>query len=311
VAYRLGDEEELSAGIRRCGFDELDGAVEQLSTRVAEEPIDAVHEARKSLKKTRALVRLVRPALGDRAYRRESETLRDAGRRLSGVRDAEVAVQTLDSLSERYAGQLPASAFARLREALVAERQAARGKALPAGALRQIILVLEGARERAAEWPLAGEGWSLVGPGLRRSYARGRRALRSVEGEPSVENLHEWRKRVKDLWYHERVLRTLWPPVMSEQADQLHVLSELLGDDHDLAVLRRKLESDPHLYAAVPADLDPLLELIDGRRDQLLARARLLGGRVYAERPKAFHRRLRAYWRAHTAERAAPDLVWS
>ena len=57
-----------------------------------------------------------------------------------------------------------------------------------------------------------------------------------------MESLHEWRKRVKHLWYHHTLLRSLWPPVMEVTGDEAHALSDHLGDDHDLAVLAAWVE---------------------------------------------------------------------
>src|SRR4051794_31867359 len=61
---------------------------------------EVVHDARKRLKKARALLRLLREALGPRIYRRENACLRDAGRPLTEVRDAKVLVDTFDELAE-------------------------------------------------------------------------------------------------------------------------------------------------------------------------------------------------------------------
>ena len=96
---------------------------------------------------------------------------------------------------------------------------------------------LESAREEVADWPLERDDWGAIEGGLRRIYRQGRRRMREAENEPSTEALHEWRKRVKDLWYHLSLLRETWPAVVGPEADEAHALSEKLGDDHDLAVL--------------------------------------------------------------------------
>ena len=116
-------------------------------------------------------------------------------------------------------------------------------------------------------------------------------------------DLHAWRKRVKDLWYHVRLLEPLSPGALHGYAGEAHHLSDLLGEDHDLAVLRETLLAD----GAVPADLDSVVTLIDHRREQLQAEALQVGARLYVEKPKAFRRRIRAYWKAWRAHPAVAE----
>jgi hypothetical protein len=81
------------------------------------------------------------------------------------------------------------------------------------------------------------------------------------------------------------MLSPLWPKVLKVAAKEAHRLTDLLGDDHDLAVLSS--------LAPLPA----LGEAIAERREALRAEAKGLGRKLFAEKPGAFVRRLRAYWR--------------
>jgi CHAD domain-containing protein len=303
MAYRLSIDDDLPGSVRACAREQLEGAVAQLE-RVAEDPVDAVHEARKHLKKTRALLRLVRPALGTKAYRRENDALREAGLALSGARDADVLVETAEQLAERFAGRLPEEAFAELRAALATH--AAGGVAGTGASAAHVATVADALRdavERVDEWPLDGADWGDALDGIARAYARGRAAFAVARRQPTPEHLHEWRKRAKDLWYHQRLLREVWPAVMKAQADEAHALTELLGDDHDLAVLAARLRDPAPLAPAVDADRDALLALVDERSAELRTAATRLGRRVYAERPKAFGRRLGRWVRTAVEER--------
>jgi CHAD domain-containing protein len=302
MAYRLpiSSDEDLPPGVRACAREQLDGAVAQLG-RAGEDPVDAVHEARKHLKKTRALLRLVRPALGTKAYRGENAALRDAGLALSGARDADVLVETADKLAERFPGRLPAETFARLREALAAEAAGSRRDG--SGDLAAVSETLRTAAARVDAWPLERAAWDDVLAGVTRAYDRGRDAFAAARGEPTPARLHEWRKRAKDLWYHERLLTPAWPAVLSAQAEEAHALTELLGDDHDLAVLAARLEAAEPLGPVVDADRAALQALVAERSGELRAAAVRLGRRVYAESPKAFSRRLGRYLRTAVAER--------
>jgi CHAD domain-containing protein len=140
-------------------------------------------------------------------------------------------------------------------------------------------------------------GWPALEPGLLRGYEPGRDLLATAREKPSVENLHEWRKRVKDLWYHLRLLKPLSPGIDGGQADEADKLADVLGDDHDLAVLRDAVDDDA------------VIGLIDRRRAQLQAQAIRIGERLYAESPKTFARRMHRYWRASRSRGRAAALA--
>jgi len=292
MAYRLSFADDVSSGVRQCAREQLADAVEQLEGAAAD-PVEAVHEARKDLKKTRALVRLVRPALGKQAYRAENGALRDVGLALSGARDADVRVATARTLAEHAPGQLPADVFEALNAALAAEASARDGGA---GAFDGAIEQLRAAELRIERWPLARADWATVLAGIALAYASGREAFATARKTPEPELLHAWRKRAKDLWYHQRLLAPAWPDVIGAQVEAAHALTELLGDDHDLAVLAERLDDGAApLAPVVDAQRAELRALIGHRSEQLRAEAVALGRRIYAESPKAFARRLGRY----------------
>jgi CHAD domain-containing protein len=119
-------------------------------------------------------------------------------------------------------------------------------------------------------------GSALLVKGLKDCYAEGRGAYSECLDKPTNESLHEWRKRSKDVWYHMRILKSLWPEMMDALVDESHRLSDLLGSDHDLAVLTDTLLTD---RAGFKADqISEIIGLIDERRP------RLQGGRFYDRR---------------------------
>jgi CHAD domain-containing protein len=294
MPYRLPADERVRDGLRRCAREQLDRAIDELTNRVRHDPVEAVHDARKALKKARSLLRLGRGTLAPAGRRRENGALRHAGRLLSSARDAEVMLDAVDDLADRYAGRVPQATFGAIRRHFEAERDPARRRLLESGLTEQVAQELKAVRSRIDEWPLQQGGWRAIEPGFERSYARGRDALERARTRPTVENLHDWRKRAKDLWYHLRMLEPASPGIVGGAATEADELSQLLGDDHDLAVLRESLER----AAGLAVDLDAVLELIDHRREQLQAQAIRLGERLYAEPPKVFVRRMHRYWKA-------------
>jgi CHAD domain-containing protein len=303
-SYRIKGSESAAAAVVRIAQTRLDDALEHLGDGLEKDAPTAVHEARKDLKKARAVLRLVREPLGKDRYRRDNARLREASAALARTRDATVKIDTLEALSERYGGDLPHGSEA-LRRDLEHERRAAAagadesGSDLAAAAQRARDLITE-ARDEIDGWTFPKSGFKLLAAGLERSYRRGYKRFADVRDDPTPENVHEWRKRAKDLWYDLRLLRGTWPTVIGPAADQAHELSDLLGDHHDLAVLSEDLDARPGFDGDEAVAIQSLIE---ARQEELLEAAVPIGERLYAESPRAFVERMRAYWRARDAGR--------
>jgi CHAD domain-containing protein len=279
MSYALSFTDTPGEAVERVRREQLEAAAEGLADHAAD-PVEAVHDARKRIKKTRALLRLCRPAMHAEAFRRRNELLRDTARELSGTRDADVMAETVEDLAERYPGRAP---YKPVHDVLAAYARESRDAPTDAAdALRSLT---------DARWPLVALTHDHLAEALKKTYARGRDAFQTADKDPTAENLHAWRKRVKDLWYQEQLVQESWPGVMKAQAKEAKKLSKLLGEDHDLAVLDDLLRRDPEL-TVLSGDL---LEVIAERRRVLLKRSRALGRRVYAERPKDFARRASRY----------------
>jgi CHAD domain-containing protein len=289
-AYRLLKGEPIGPGVRRAILGQVDDAISHLRGDAGVEPAEAVHEARKDMKKVRSALRLVRGEIGDDTWRRENDHYRDIARTLSDFRDAEILVEALDSLTERF-GAPTEERCAGLREQLGTEAREAHNDGSIERAMASAAAKLSAGRSRVEGLRLDGDGWGLIAPGIHRSYRRGRRRLRAVEEDPSVTNLHELRKRVKDLWYQLRLIRDADAQVVGSLADHAHDLSDHLGDDHDLALLREEVGRRRDAFT-VAGHQRNLRELIDRRRGELQFAATSLGERIYAEKPKKFVKRL-------------------
>jgi CYTH domain-containing protein/CHAD domain-containing protein len=294
-AYRLKRSEPVAEGVRRIACGRAESAREELAAADhGEQLAEAIHAARKDMKKLRAVLRLVRNELGEETFRAENRRYRDAGRLLAASRDAEVKVETLAALEERFGEEMPAAARA-WRTALERERDAVAGTAEGemGSRIAQARETLGAGIAAMPSWPLGRGSWELVEPGLLRSYRRGRREWRRTRSRASAESVHQWRKRVKDLWYQLRIVRKAWPATIDELAERTHELADLLGDHHDLALLADDLAGREAL-----GERQALARPIERRQRELLDEALELGARLYAEKPKAFRARFRAYWLA-------------
>src|SRR6266516_4753445 len=117
MPYRLKTSESVPDGIRRTVTEEIESATQQLSRNHGKNRDEAIHEARKSVKKIRGALRLVQPDLGA-TYRKENRTLRDLGRKLSQFRDAAAIIETFDSVSEKYNDSLQKNTLGSIRRGL-------------------------------------------------------------------------------------------------------------------------------------------------------------------------------------------------
>jgi CHAD domain-containing protein len=300
--YRIKGSESAAAAVVRIAQTRLDRALEQLGDGVQKDAPTAIHEARKDLKKARSVLRLVRDPLGKDRFQRENARLREASRALAGTRDATVKSDTLEALAERYGEELPEGAK-EVGRALDDERRSAGSGAgdseseLVAATQRATELITQ-AKDDVDGWSFSKSGFKVLEAGLERSYRRGHKRFADVRDDPTPENVHGWRKRVKDLWYDLRLLRSTWPPIVGEMADQAHELSDLLGDHHDLTVLSEDLEGRSEIDGD---EVVAIQALVEGRQEELLEAAVPIGERLYAESPKTFVTRMHAYWRARNA----------
>jgi CHAD domain-containing protein len=279
----------------------------------------AVHETRKAIKRLRALLRVLREELGERGYEREDAALRDIARQLSGARDAAVMLATLDALVKRHPRELGRRrGVLALRRRLAAESTRVQRLTLADAAARgEVMGELHALRWRVTAWSLPEEeGMRLIDADLEWLYRQGRRRRRRVLGGHGERTLamHRWRKRVKDLRYVAEMLervdsRGSGHAPLRKLAAAADDLGEVLGEDHDLAVLAQHLREGARggrpghgvalgrgreLWRTKPGTRKALLRLIAKRRRKLRRRALRRGERLYARRPQRFMRDVRS-----------------
>lgn len=280
---------------RRILRAQIADALEHLKGRNVTD--DEIHSARKLIKRARATLRLMRETLPRDTYREQNAQLRDSARPLSAARDAKVLVDVLDQVLKADGRLLDGNASHPFRRALLRERSSARRRARTSTrGLNASRKGLRNAHSRAGRWSLAGQDWTVLGEGLQRVYAQGRKLLDTARSDPTAECLHEWRKQVKYLWNQVQLLEPLGSGRINELADQLHTLSDYLGDDHDLAVLRERAAAHERAFAR-PEQLAAFVTSIENMRTGLQQKALVLGARIYRDKPSEFAERFARDWR--------------
>lgn len=304
MAFSFKRNESVAKAIRRLGRQQMDDALDCLKDC---RRVEAIHCVRKDIKKARAVLKLARADLSKKSYRRETKLLREAAKHLAPTRDAFIITKALKDLAAHFKGQLAPGALRHIRLPL----QSALDKEAKQFAKQKTARTVQRLVGRAAkdfdQLDVRCKGWKAVSAGVKTSYRQGRQAFQIACDAPSPENLHEWRTRAKDLWYQVRLLQPIWPEQMDAMAEELKVLGELLGDDHDLFMLQQAVEQHGVGNDRVP-EVEALNGLIDQRQQELRAKALALGARFYTEKPSAFCGRLAGYWRIWRRKKERPAL---
>jgi CHAD domain-containing protein len=273
--------------------DQLLAHIDAASTRLRAGRVIAdedVHEARKSIKRARAVLRLLQPALDADEVARSRIALRDAGRALSSARDAKVMADRFAEMLERVGlaafavdtipGPVAAGSGA---GKLPRVRRPGNPTAARAGLLQ--------ARLWLTEAVLLSEDWAPIDAGIRAIYRNGRRDLPAAASAASSEALHEWRKRVKNYLHALEVLAEPERPAQIRRTiGAARRLADALGEEHDLALLADALRAST---VSEDARVATLLEAIRLRRRRLRRRALKVGSELYADTPAAMAKKLR------------------
>lgn len=275
MAYRFTPADRtVQDAVRRIARDQLDRAISLLDGPASQSPT-AIHDVRKAIKKLRGLIRLARP--GFDAYSDENAALRDAGRNLSHLRDADVLCQTLTDLADG------SDAFPAMSAALEAERAAHRDPDVIAAAISSARATLSAVADRVPDWRVRGRDFDTPARALAQSHARAQAAMAALGEAPTAIALHDWRKRAKDVQYQLQLIEPFWPAAIGLRLREMDRLTEMLGLCNDLSVLLDRaavtaLPPDEAMHLSTRAHL---------RRSQMLARARPLGARLFAGNARA------------------------
>jgi len=300
MSYRLENSETLSFGLKRIVLELIDNSVFNFAKGNGSFNED-VHETRKNFKKIRTVLRLIRSDIGVENFRIENSFYRDSGRILSDLRDSTVLIETFDKLLKNSELEMSNFDFSIFRNFLVEKhKNISASKHKKSEVINSISTDLLLARSRVFDWPISGDNFKIIKKNLQRIYKQGQRDMYAVFNEAIKENVHEWRKRVKNLWYSMRILSNLWPEIMSPLVTLLGKLSDNLGDTNDMFLLkeriianRSKFKDDQHTRE--------LINFIDRRIIDLLRDARSIGRKVYSEDSKYFVGRMQNYfeiWRS-------------
>ena len=301
MSFELKPGQSLRKGVRRLARKQMDDALELLTG--SQKDRGTRPSTRRPASRSRKISGarpsgLVRPVIGERAFRAENTCFRNAGRPLTEVRDAKILVETLDELARHFKERAAGRSFGNAREALKTNLRVVRKRVLDdEDAFATVGAAVRQARDRVKDWADVPDKWPSIGMGLADVYRTAAAAFEAAAVDPDGRKAcTNGGKHAKYLRYQLEVVRPLWPERVQELASEADRMAELLGDDHDLAVLRQMLTDDPERFGDGRIT-EMLLALIDRRRAELEEDFIPLGQRFFQDGPKEFTRRLKGYWK--------------
>jgi CHAD domain-containing protein len=302
MGYQLDPAKPLGSAAARLAGDLLREGLAPSKKPLTER----IHHARTTCKKTRALLRLLR-ARHAGFFRRENRRLRDAADLLAGLRDAEALLSAAQTLSP--AGREEQAVVRALQRQLAAYRRAALANRETAEAqLAAFRRDLQASRRAVARWRPHDCDFEAMAGEIEATYRKARRLAKCLRPDASGTAYHEWRKAVKAFGYHCRLLRGAWPKLAKPFAKEAERLGDLLGDEHDLTILRDFIAEGA---MAQPATVDPRpVQLVTRERLACRRRAHEVSERLFAEKPRAYVKRLARWWRhaARTRDKSKPAV---
>ena len=299
MSLKIAETKDFSEGLKTQIKEECSEALKLIEIKAESDPHDVVHEVRKAFKKIRGTLRLIRDHID--FYTEENTFFRDEGRRVSALRDATSVIEALDGIYDQYDDQLYKKTFGKFRDYLVSRQaQMASDQLDQKGILKLIGKNLSEKCGQIDHWPIAIQSFEDLSPSVIRVYKRGLKGYQRADEGGSTEDFHEWRKRVKYLRYQLDLLNLIWPNFLDCWEDELHELTNYLGDDHDLYNLHELVDENTDQFAD-PESAQLLKSLIHSKRSELQANALQLGKRLYALKPKHFTSLLEASWESFCA----------
>lgn len=259
----------------------------------------AIHETRRTIKRIRALLRLIRDEIGYGNYYRENRFYRDISRIMSEVRDSYVLLQTLELIQTEHPDALPADDFLNLKKLLSSRVDADLSVFMQSGGFEQVLEDLILARERIAGVCQLRNGFVSIRKGIRRVYRRGLRKLIRVKDQYHLDEFHEYRKNTKYLQYHMELIQPVFPELLKAYAGTIDKLAEKLGDIRDYDRFELYLQHTMPQEITVSGE-KKLIDLIGESRNQLMEKIFSRSDLIYAEKPAVFTRRIKTYWHHHS-----------
>ena len=284
INLSLHPQETLTAGLLRVVDTLVDSGTDCMEHH--SQNGESVHQVRTTIKRLRALLRLIRPAISQSLFDCENTRLRVAARRLSSVRDSEVARKTLETLPVSNSAEEKAVATVLSGLGTNSESPQSLDESMA-----EVRKDLEQTRRSLHRVTFRGKEQKLIEAGLVAVYRQGRKRMKTAIAQGQDRAFHRWRIRAKNLYYELQFLESIWPKRLHRMILRLAKLQEEIGVDHDISVLKEMLQKTPDAYGGSVA-VQRVLHRLNNESCKRRGIAIPLGGKIWSQKPARFARKI-------------------
>jgi CHAD domain-containing protein len=281
IDVALEADEPLRAGLLRVADNLVKHAVERIRNPTSDR-VEDLHFVRVTIKRLRAILGLIRPAIKKRVFDRGNVRLRNAAQRLSFARDADIARQTLTTLPLAKQSEMDSAAvaLARFRKNDAPEADISK-------TMKVIALGLNQTRRNLHRLQISRHEWKAIEPGLRKVYRQCRKRMRRALRHGDYDAYHKWRIRIKRLYYELQMLHSVWPARLTKIVAGLNKLQDQIGADHDLVVLKRSLDRSPDWFGGSES-VERVIRSVNDKRRKLKRTTDPLGKAILDQTSRSF-----------------------
>lgn len=241
-----------------------------------------VHRIRVDIKRLRAWIRLIRveeDAVGLRGIDRD---LRDITKKLSIRRDRQALLESLKWLEKKADKDTKQSSLRVVRSHI----ETGNGRTLIdwANTKSALMHTLDTLKQHTQKI----NSMHMVRDGLQRTYKRAAKSGdKAFSGKINPEDVHEFRKWAKYLFYQLEIIQTAYPELYKEALESLEDLGNRLGRYHDLVLVKERLKqvAATKKYADAAKRMDIMIE---ERMHKLLRRGHRLYRKVFSASSSKF-----------------------
>jgi len=281
----------ISKEILNLSYLIIDDAISEINERRLNADL-IVFNLRKRVKNLRAFLKLLRKDFGEEFVKKNNFTLRDLNRRSTAIRNFSALIKACEILKSEHIDSECSEALDLLQNRIQSDFDEIKKNTDYSALFNNYQLQLEKYKDRLARNEINSNRFSKIKYGLNKIYSEGHNNLSLSISNPDNEILHDFRKSTKDLFYALRSLTPLWEPVLSGYTKEIKLLSDILGELHDLFELKLYIQS----LIDNPFNFTSVILFIESQSEALLNQCIALGKKIYAESDNQFIERIKKYY---------------